>query len=665
MNYGYGMNNYLRSSGNMAPAFPSLYNPYANFQNNVNQTSPIIPGADMVRKPEPVIIPQTNNVGKIILADTHLPRSYYDDILDNLELVSLNIVNDIKTLIKNQKNMKVNRFQSNILSNMKNSIKEQFYEVEQFREKEKLKILDEFKNSKSDIGNFLKDKFKPIQDILDTFRSNLKTDKREVSSKMGQIEEALYRENENVKKLLTNSKDPYLKYSAEHVYYPEKESELQFAIRLKQKYQNIPEEELIGLDSVLKLNKPKRPPRKKKEPKKEEEPKEEEKKEEPKEEPKPIQPIIIQAPPQEVVIVQEEEHPKEETEKEDTDEEEIEEEKEEEKEEEEEEESEESEKPKKKEKREKPRDFKTVAKAVVAAQKLIIIKRLKIYSRIREFNDSLLAIEEYVESLMESILAKPFENIEKYNVKIDIKKKFQRDKLDDFLKYITEALLIKTTQVKINRTFSFFFRRYIFQMDLVPTQFFSLFERRRLNYNPGKSLSQSEQEFVLIMKLILNTLVYDNLLSKADDQTNIGYNFKLIATVFYYRVILYYQKELPINDTEFNNKNDAFLAAQIDNYGSKVNDKHLKDELKKLEIIRKEELDEIIKFKEENAKNIVTYCPDTLPDEVEELRDLVLPFEEIELYLRTKTNFDLMANLLKWVKQVIKLMYSHHDGYND
>ncbi len=78
----------------------------------------------------------------------------------------------------------------------------------------------------------------------------------------------------------------------------------------------------------------------------------EEPKPEPKEEPKPIQPIIIQAPPQEVVIVQEEEHPKEETEKEDTDEEEIEEEKEEEKEEEEEEESEESEKPKKKEKRE-------------------------------------------------------------------------------------------------------------------------------------------------------------------------------------------------------------------------------------------------------------------------------------------------------------------------
>ena len=70
-------------------------------------------------------------------------------------------------------------------------------------------------------------------------------------------------------------------------------------------------------------------------------------------------------------------------------------------------------------------------------------------------------------------------------------------------------------------------------------------------------------------------------------------------------------------------------------------------------------------MREENTKNIITYTPDTNPDEVEELRDLVLPFGEVELYLRTKTNFDLMGNLLKWVKQVIKLMYSHHDGYND
>ena len=215
MNFGY--NNYFQGP-NSNPYGGGLFNPYANYQQQVNQTSPILPGSDTLPKPQPVIIPQNNYLGRIILSDTHLPRSYYDDIIDNLELVTLNIVNDIKTLIKNQRKMKVNKFQSNILTNMKSSIKEQFYEVEHFREKEKLKIIDEFKNSKTDIGNFLKEKFKPIQDILEKFRDDLKADKREISSKMGQIESALYNENEDVKKLLTNSKDPFIKYAAEKEY---------------------------------------------------------------------------------------------------------------------------------------------------------------------------------------------------------------------------------------------------------------------------------------------------------------------------------------------------------------------------------------------------------------------------------------------------------------
>ena len=655
MNFGY--NNYFQGP-NSNPYGGGLFNPYANYQQQVNQTSPILPGSDTLPKPQPVIIPQTNNLGRIILSDTHLPRSYYDDIIDNLELVTLNIVNDIKTLIKNQRKMKVNKFQSNILTNMKSSIKEQFYEVEHFREKEKLKIIDEFKNSKTDIGNFLKEKFKPIQDILEKFRDDLKADKREISSKMGQIESALYNENEDVKKLLTNSKDPFIKYAAEKVYYPEKKSELELAIELKKKYNGMEDEDLVGLESVIKPIKPIErrkyvPPPKKEEPPPQQPP-----------EPQPVivqqpQPIvIIQQPPQEEKKVTE---PKKETEEDE--EEEIEEEKEEE---EEEEEEKEEEKPKKKEPKKPPTKFKIIAYVVVAAQKLNIIRRLKIYSRIKEFNDSLLNIEEYLESLMEQFLQKPFENIEKYKVKLDMKKKIHRDKLEDFLKYISEALLIKTTQVKINRTFSFFFRRYIFQLDLVPLQFFSLFERRRIAYAPAKELSQELQEFVLIMKVILNTMVYENLLSKADNKTNIGYNFKLIATVVYYTVILYYQKAIPKNDTEFNNSNAHFLEAHLKSYDKDANiDKYFKSELQKLDIILKEELDEIIKLREENTKNIITYTPDTNPDEVEELRDLVLPFGEVELYLRTKTNFDLMGNLLKWVKQVIKLMYSHHDGYND
>ena len=90
---------------------------------------------------------ENNTNQNVALDNTYLPRNYYDDIIDNLELVSLNMINDLKSLIKSQKKIKVNRFDKNSLTNLSGAVKEQFFDVGEIRERQKQKIFEEFQNA--------------------------------------------------------------------------------------------------------------------------------------------------------------------------------------------------------------------------------------------------------------------------------------------------------------------------------------------------------------------------------------------------------------------------------------------------------------------------------------------------------------------------------------
>ena len=73
-----------------------IYNPYTQFNNSINQTNFIGNNYQNYNNSSPAPLTQmyipSNNIGpqissngnQIILANTHLPRSYYDDIIDNL-----------------------------------------------------------------------------------------------------------------------------------------------------------------------------------------------------------------------------------------------------------------------------------------------------------------------------------------------------------------------------------------------------------------------------------------------------------------------------------------------------------------------------------------------------------------------------------------------------
>ena len=143
-----------------------IYNPYTQYNNSINQTNYIpnnyqnINNLNTAPPPQPtqIFIP-SNNIGPqlssngnpIILANTHLPRSYYDDIIDNLELVSLNMINDLKVLIKNQKNMKVSQFDVNEFIDLKDAVREQFLDVKDIRDEHKNKLMEDFAKAKKDI----------------------------------------------------------------------------------------------------------------------------------------------------------------------------------------------------------------------------------------------------------------------------------------------------------------------------------------------------------------------------------------------------------------------------------------------------------------------------------------------------------------------------------
>ena len=172
-----------------------IYNPYTQFNNSINQTN-FIPtnnyqgNQNIINNPPQAAMTQvyipSNNIGPqlssngnpIILANTHLPRSYYDDIIDNLELVSLNMINDLKVLIKNQKNMKVSQFDTTEFVDLKDTVREQFLDVKDIRDEHKNKLIEQFGKSKMDIKRFLEDKLLPGQNLLAQFEEDLKRDKK-------------------------------------------------------------------------------------------------------------------------------------------------------------------------------------------------------------------------------------------------------------------------------------------------------------------------------------------------------------------------------------------------------------------------------------------------------------------------------------------------------
>ena len=62
---------------------------------------------------------------------------------------------------------------------------------------------------------------------------------------------------------------------------------------------------------------------------------------------------------------------------------------------------------------------------------------------------------------------KPKEAIAQYKTRIDLTLANNVEKLEEFMKNITDTLIIKTTKVKFGRTMATFFKRYIFDMDIV------------------------------------------------------------------------------------------------------------------------------------------------------------------------------------------------------
>jgi len=180
------------------------------------------------------------------------------------------------------------------------------------------------------------------------------------------------------------------------------------------------------------------------------------------------------------------------------------------------------------EKKKRERKFKVLALAIFASRKLKVMKEEKKIARIKEFNQTLLSVDEYLEKLLDEFMVKPKNAISQYKTRIDLTLSNNVEKLEEFMKNITDTLIIKTTKVKFGRTISTFFKRYIFDMDLVQPSFFSLFEKKRIVYVKGGELDHEQKMFVLIMKIVVGILIYV-VLYKETENTNpvIAYNFKV------------------------------------------------------------------------------------------------------------------------------------------
>ena len=663
-----------------------IYNPYTQFNNSINQTN-FIPennyqNQNTINNPPQsqmtqIYIP-SNNIGAqlssngnpIILANTHLPRSYYDDIIDNLELVSLNMINDLKVLIKNQKNIKVSQFDTTEFVDLQDTIREQFLDVKDFRDENKNKLIEQFAKSKRDIKKFLEDKLLPGQSLLSQFGEDLKRDKKKFEDNINTCEESLELEHENAKELLLSSTDWYVRTAAQKVFTPNEPSDLEKALKYKRLYgteedrkeveealeeakkspmnilvDNNPDEidDILNrqkeLDDLIKKDK---------------------------ERLGLVEEDLVEPKKKKLEIYEEIEfsdHCQSERERTDSDEEEL------------------LDKSAAEmdqdymdqikganallEKKRRERKFKVLALAIFASRKLKVMKEEKKKARIQEFNQTLLSVDEYLEKLLYEFMVKPKDAIAQYKTRIDLTLPNNVEKLEEFMKNITDTLIIKTTKVKFGRTISTFFKRYIFDMEIVQPSFFSLFEKKRIVYVKNGELTHEQKMFVLIMKVIIGILIYV-VLYKETENTNpvISYNFKLIATIMYYSIIVYYCHKFPKHKKLFNNEttdNDI-----VEEY--KPDTKIIEEPFFKKVVMRyfdyKRKLNsEIMEIKENNAKNIVGYKPDHLTDEIEEISNMLLPFEEIQTYLQTKTNFDVMEALELWANHTIEIIESHNETY--
>ena len=662
-----------------------IYNPYTQFNNSINQTnfpSNNYQNINTINDPSPgqgtqVYIP-SNNIGPqlssngnpIILSNTHLPRSYYDDIIDNLELVSLNMINDLKVLIKNQKNMKVSQFDTTEFVDLKDTIREQFLDVKDIRDEHKNKLMEQFAKSKKEIKKFLEDKLLPGQNLLHQFGEDLKRDKRKLEENINICEESLEEEHENTKELLLSSTDWYVRTAAQKVFLPNEPSDLQKALRYKRMYgteedrkeveealeeakksplniivDNNPDEieDILNrqkeLDDLIKKDK---------------------------ERLGIVEEDLVQPKKKEVDIYEEvefSEHCQSEKERTDSDEEKL----------------------RDKtiaemeqdymeqikganallEKKKRERKFKVLALAIFATRKLKVMKEEKKIARIKEFNQTLLSVDEYLEKLLFEFMVKPKEAIAQYKTRIDLTLSNNVEKLEEFMKNITDTLIIKTTKVKFGRTISTFFKRYIFDMEIVQPSFFSLFEKKRIVYVKGGELDHEQKMFVLIMKVIVGILIYA-ILYKETENANpvIAYNFKLITTIMYYSIIVYYCHKFPKHKKLFNNEiSDDDIVTQYKPDTKIIEENFYKKVLMRYLDYKRKLNGELMEIKENNAKNIVGYKPDHLTDEIEEISKMLLPFEEIQIYLQTKTNYDVMEALEFWANHTIQIIESHNEAY--
>ena len=663
-----------------------IYNPYTQYNNSINQTNYIPNNYQAMNNINPapmgsqtqIFIP-SNNVGPqlssngnpIILANTHLPRSYYDDINDNLELITLNMINDLKVLIKNQKAVKVAQFDTTEFINLKDTVREQFLDIKDIRDNQKNKLIEDFANSKKEIQKYLEEKLLPGQNLLSQFVDDLKRDKKKFEENINICQENLEEEHENAKELLMASSNYYIRTAAQKVFRPNEPSDLEKALRYKRMYgteedrkaveealaeakksplniaiDNNPDEieDILNrqkeLDDMIKKDK---------------------------ERLGVVDEDLIEPKKKDVDEYDENlfsEHCQSEKERTDSDEEEL----------------------RDKniseieqdymdqlkganellERKKRQRKFKVLALAIFATRKLKVMKEDKKRSRIKEFNQTLLSVDEYLEKLLDEFMVKPKEAIAQYKTKIDLSLSNNVEKLEEFMKNITDTLIIKTTKVKFGRTISTFFKRYIFDMDLVQPCFFSLFEKKRIVYVKGGELDHDQKMFVLIMKVIVGILIYVVLYKESENNQNpvIAYNFKMIATIMYYSIIVYYCHKFPKHKKLFNNEIlDDDIIREYKPDTKIIEEPFYKKVLMRYLDYKRKMNSELINIKEINSKNIVGYKPDHLTDEIEEISNMLLPFEEIQIYLQTKTNFDVMEALELWANHTIEIIESHNEIY--
>ena len=202
-------------------------------------------------------------------------------------------------------------------------------------------------------------------------------------------------------------------------------------------------------------------------------------------------------------------------------------------------------------------------------------------------------------------------------------------------------------------------------MDIVQPSFFSLFEKKRIVYIKGGELNHDQKSFVLIMKIIVGILIYEILMKEAEDENPVkSFNFKLIATVMYYSIIVFYCHKFPKHKKLFNNEIlDDEIVTKYKPDVKKIEDPYYKKILMKYLDYKRQLNADILSYREKNAKNNVGYKPDHLTDEIEEISKMLLPFEEVQIYLEMRTDFDVMDSLEIWANHTIDIIESHNEAY--